>query len=476
MEINEEEIKEIKEKKEKRTTLERSLESLARIVEFGFTCSAVFMVNNNLYVTTNDSVFSKNAAKREDVALISKFINHLMKTKKTPLKNLLQNNNNNNNNNNENNSKEIGFKKEAIELLLKSYKKKKSAAVKSGVITVEATIEDKEVEKVIDKLLEDDQYWDFKDEYFLKFESVFSLASKSKDKRKVARKKHNRITILRQLCTDLWRDIHDYRNVCESFNKGDLNSIQGSYILLVEDEGVHAEMRSISYLLRLDDLFLIAEDSQDKEKNKLKMKKNIYIGISKLCCKDCHETITKLNKRFVSSNFSIKVGGTHELVVAKWKCPKFFELVGTTELNDHMKMINEEDIPQIYDCINGKWIIKHVDFKSEFIQLLLSETTEDDVKQDEDDDDYKNSNEDDESSGNTKKNEKSVIILKNKKRNMIRQSTSESNSLDEKDDFSKPQMIKLPEEKIEIAPDTFGNNLKRENKSTKQNPVIKKSK
>lgn len=90
--------------------------------------------------------------------------------------------------------------------------------------------------------------------------------------------------------------------------------IASNILLLEKEAGVHAELQILSQILEL-------------ERNGMLVKgKEVYIGISKRCCLECHRMLESAHKvLFSARGISIKFGGAHDASFIKnWVVPSIF--------------------------------------------------------------------------------------------------------------------------------------------------------
>ena len=333
----------------------RRLDSMARFLESGAECAAVALINNVLYVTSNSAHSTTQGpreAPRKELIFLKKFMIHLMAIKEALNKISAV-------------DKEE-LKKEAIELLLENYAGKLHAKYKT-IYSWEHAVSNDEIKIIIEDLLDNKcEYKQMNNDYFYdKFPNIGNTEDFKNLTNKEKWKKEEKITAIRCTYSSIRRDVKDYLKVCLSLEKGNLKNVENFNILIIGQEKDHAEMRLLAYLLSTDDFFEVSTD-----KNNLVLKNSIYLGISKLCCKKCMETLSDFNefcdssiqveigKDSFNTNLSIQVRGDHGLSFS-WRAPEFLinkdyfnsEQIRKKKTNASVKKI----IPLCYSYKEKKW-------------------------------------------------------------------------------------------------------------------------
>lgn len=261
----------------------RRLDSLARLLEHGMTCTAVCLTDDGTLLVTSNDLHARKLGKNEQskgpeiegVKYIIDFAKHL--------KDLADDKN-------EKLSKESEQERleTAIDLLYRNFVAKLPGLYKGSQKAPK--IDESLIKTIIKYLLESESTrdWSKEDKYHGLIKNWLEDYTFSSEIEKIEKTKDALSFLL-----DLWRDVRAYRKVKDALQTSEENKtldIKNIRILAVGSENEHAEIRLLGYVLfALEGVFEVKDD-------KLYVKKPLYFGISKPCCPDCHGSIWAFNE------------------------------------------------------------------------------------------------------------------------------------------------------------------------------------
>ena len=183
------------------------------------------------------------------------------------------------------------------------------------------------------------------------------VGTPSREEKKQLEELYNRKKNIDAAYHILWKPVRDFKKCKAFFREQGINTCK---ILAIGEDGEHAEIRMLGYLI---------------ETGKLQRGKSKYIGLSKLCCARCIGSVGVINKAF-SNNLgimtqsktgkkatcqsqdltttAIKVGGQHGLDWKKnWHPPRYLKLHRGRD-SSRKSYITENSMEKIFSPQNTK--------------------------------------------------------------------------------------------------------------------------